>query len=76
MGKSDSRKDGYPSVREALAAVADEVSEEEMPVIRLTVQMLASGEVTFTVHRRGDDEGEGGYIPPPDPAPAKSSSKG
>ena len=76
MAKSDTRKDGYPSISDALAAVAAEVSEEDMPVIRCTVQMLASGEVTYTIHRRGDDEGQGGYIPPLESSSTKSSSKG
>jgi hypothetical protein len=76
MAKEDRRKDGYPTVRKALAAVADELSEEDAPVIRATVQMLASGEVTYTIHRRGDEEGTGGYIPPADATSSRADSKG
>jgi hypothetical protein len=75
MAKSDKRKDGYPSVADALAAVAAEVSEEDAPVVRLTIQTLASGEITYTIHRRGDEEGTGGYIPPADATSSRADSK-
>jgi hypothetical protein len=75
LAKEDRRKDGYPTVRKALSAVADELTEEDQPIIRATVQMLASGEVTYTIHRRGDEEGQGGYLPPPDQAPARTGTK-
>ena len=66
MSQAKRRKDGYPTAKQALTQVAEEIAEAEEPAHQINVQLLASGEVTYRVHLRGVQEVSGGYIPPSD----------
>jgi hypothetical protein len=47
---------------QALSAVAEEVDIDERDVYSVQVKFLASGEVTYRVHFRGQEEYEGGVF--------------
>ena len=54
--------EGYPNTTEALRAI---LQEEDLPdggIRRLELNLFASGEVTWRVHRLDSDEPDGGYL--------------
>jgi hypothetical protein len=56
--------DRYPTFRDVLRRVLDEVEAADSPIERLEVTTLASGEATYRYWLPRAEEPEGGYLPP------------
>jgi hypothetical protein len=55
--------DRYPDVKDALTRVAAEGILPDGPCDRVVVEVLASGEITYSFRLPRAEEMEGGYLP-------------
>jgi hypothetical protein len=62
MASNVRTKEGYPLVAAALRKVADTAEPESGQVHRIVINLLASGEVTYKMHARDEDEPVGGVV--------------
>jgi hypothetical protein len=52
----------YPSLLEAIGQLYEEARGEVRPVARVEMNLTASGECTYRLYLRGEDEYEGGVF--------------
>lgn len=55
--------EGYPSLNQALSAIASDDKIPDTGVRRVEINLFASGEATYKVTLVDQDEPDGGYIP-------------
>lgn len=61
----DHNVDRYPTFVQGIRRILQEGDFEDIPIDRLEVRFLASGEATYRYWAPRAEDAEGGYLPPP-----------